>query len=236
MKSLLISLSAAVVTSLSSFAAAATVSFTPQNSYDAAQISGAVGGTYLTVTAATFDVQSYNSWTRAGQGDIDLFGKSQQAKLSLSAYGMALENSPHDNSHQIEGKGWNDAVVFAFDHLVTLNWASFNFVDHNDDYVLFAGDSVQSLESFSMHSILANADPSIQTGINAIDRGIRNVGIGVMARVFAIGAKGDYDNFKILGLNFDRVPTDPHDPVPLPAGLPLMATGIALLSYARSRK
>ncbi len=207
---------------LAGTASAATVNLYRSSGYvESPTLSGTFDGVGVTLTAATWTLDSFNSTTDTGTGTIDPLGPSDQAEFSYSTGGLGIINSSGDNSHEIEGNGWKDIAIFEFDHKVTLDWMKFNYVDSNDDVAVFVGDSLAGLTDFSLYNILGSAP----TGEARVD-------LDLMGQVFAFGAKHTFDNFKLKQFSFSKV----TDPVPLPGGLALMATAVAAAGFVRSRK
>lgn len=224
---------AAVLTAASTLfigqAAATVVDFAQRHVSTFASQALTEDGVTLTLTPGTFDVDSYSGWRRTGTATINQGGAQGDAQLERSRYGLALTNGRHDSSHMIDGKGQNDVALFSFSEQVSLDNVVFNFVDWNDDFTLFVGDTMDSLSAFSVSNIFA-----------AAAKGTTLVELGVVGRVFGIGAKGKNDDFKIRGLKFTRLgvtnDVDPPVVTPLPGAVPLMATAMAGFGFARRRK
>ena len=187
---------------------AATVALDHVSIAPSGTLSGVIGDVAVTATAAT--------WERNGDdtGTIDLLGANDAATLQAWAgHGLGLTNDPHgDSSHMIDGYGTLDLVILEFAREVTLTGLGFSYVHAWDDFVLFSGDSVETLTAYSLMDVA---------------RGV--VGLDVTARVFGIGASDWNDGFKLTAIDLDVAP------VPVPGAALFALTGIAGAGWARRR-
>ena len=211
---------AAVRTTLAALAGAAalagtadatTIQFTDYHATGQV-LGGTFGGVDVTASAATWTRTDVDWSARAGAGVIDLYGPTDQAELNVSPWGLAMFNGPNDTSHQIDGYGADDLVLFTFSETVALTALSFGFVDRDDDFVLFAGDTMDALSAFSLTDVHGS------------------VALFVTGRVFGVGAFDWTDDFKLTALSFDAAA------VPVPAAAPLFAGAVALAGAARRRR
>ena len=175
-------------------------------------LSGTVDGVGITVTAATSNLTTLNPATATGTGTVDPFGPFNTGELNITASGLGVTSTGLDGSDQFDGLGFRDLAILSFDQTVTLRSIDFSFVDGNDDFVLFAGDSVGDLTAFSLQDVMASVS-----------------GLDVVASVFAIGAFDFNDNFRISTIEFDAAA------VPLPAAAPLFIGALMAGGIARRR-
>ena len=136
-----------------------------------------------------------------------------------------------DTSHQVDGYGANDILIFDLAKTTTLTEITFSHVDLNDRFEFFLdtdGDGALELVSSGI-SIVNNAISGLNAGIATVS--LANI-LDATGSLFGIGANGKYDNFKIKGLTFA------HDapPIPVPAALPLMATALFGFGMAHRRR
>ena len=197
---------------LTATAQATTITFTD---YDvtAPRLGGTFDGVRVTASAATWAPVSFDAALGTGSGTVDLFGPVNRAVLDASPWGLALQNSRWDDSHQIDGSGLRDLVVFTFDETVRLTDLAFSFVDADDDFVLFTLDDAGVLSVFSLFDVLSDG-----------------VALDVVGRSFGIGAFDHSDDFKLTAMSFEAAP------VPVPAAAPLFLAGAALAGAARRRR
>ena len=194
-------------------ASATTITLDAATLSSAPVLSGTVDGTRVTASAATWTYGTWDAASRTGTGAIDLFGPEDAATLTMTrGHGLALRNSPWDRNHQIDGSGRLDLVVLEFGRSVTLEGLGFGYVDRNDDFVLFAGDTLDDLVAYSAMDVASR------------------VSLAVTGRVFGIGALGGNDDFKLTAIQFDAAA------VPVPAAAPLFAGALVLASAARRRR
>lgn len=164
------------------------------------------GGINLLITAATFVDNG------GGSGTIDLLGPTDAAELRFNAAGMGVSFDGTDGA-QIDGMGANDLAIFDFGQTVSLDLIQFAAANQNDEFVLFVGNSLAALTSFSFLDI---PQPSDQ------------VAPGVIGRFFGIGALEDNDNYRIASVDVSEVP--------IPGAIPLFLAGLAGLSFARRQR
>ena len=187
---------------------AATVTLDQVSTGPTATLSGVIGDVAVTATAATWERRT------DGTGVIDLLGANDAATIQAWAgHGLGLVNDPHgDSNHTIDGYGTLDLVILEFPRDVTLTGLSFSYVQAWDDFVLFSGDSVETLSAYSLMDVAR--------GVVALD---------VTARVFGIGASDWNDSFKLTAIDLDVAP------VPVPGAALFALTGIACAGWARKR-
>ena len=169
-------------------------------------------GTYETLTVAgggvTLDVTAgAYAFDTIIDTDVDGFGDLAVSKRN-AGLGVVLASLPGLGP---DINGAVDLLTFT----VLLNRIVFGNVDGNDDFDFFAD------------GVIAQSDVGI-SGSNpaAFD--------GLLVSQFSIGADAlglrSTDDFTVAAIDVDVAP------IPLPAGLPLLAGGIALLGAARLRK
>ena len=187
---------------------AATVTLDQVSTGPVGVMSGVIGEVAVTATAATWERRT------GGTGAIDLLGANDAATIQAWAgHGLGLTNDPHgDSSHTIDGYGTLDLVVLEFAREVTLTGLGFSYVQPWDDFVLFSGDSVETLAAYSLMDVAH--------GIVALD---------VTARVFGIGASDRNDSFKLTAIDLDVAP------VPVPGAAVFLLTGLAGAAWRRAR-
>ena len=146
-------------------------------------------------------------------------------RLSWGNAGLWINNSPSgsgtDSSHQIDGKGWNERVLFAFAQNVTIKSVNFNYVSRDDDFAFWVGED--------WNSALING------GIDIPDNNTYEFDGTWTDSYFAIGAIASNDDFKITGLSIDYEPISAA-PVPEPTTMVLFGTGLAGLVAVSRRK
>ena len=194
-------------------AEAHTITFTDYRA-SGPQLGGTFGGVGVTATAATWTEDAFDADTATGTGTPDLYGPLlDSGTIDTSRFGLASYSSFLDTSHQIDGFGLRDLVVFDFDEAVRLTGLTFSFVDADDDFVLFVGDANGALSAFRLLDVLAGG-----------------VALDVVGRSFGIGAFDASDDFKLTSLSFDAAP------VPVPAAAPLFLAGLGLAAAARRKR
>ena len=125
--------------------------------------------------------------------------------------GLGVTNSIFDNTHQVDGLGLNDIVIFKFDQVVTLNSVTFSLVGNDDHFSFFFDNEPDGdLDLISSFVNIPGTGTTTYT-FNSTWTGM----------LFGIGAKGSDDEFKIKGAMVTAIP--------LPAALPLYGAGIAIL-------
>ena len=187
---------------------AATVMLDRANIGAAPVLSGMIGDVAVSATAATWERNA------DGTGRIDLLGANDTATLQAWAgHGLGLRNDPQgDTSHTIDGFGTLDLVVLEFGREVTLSGLGFSYVNAWDDFVLFSGDSLETLTAYSLMDVAH--------GMVALD---------VTARVFGIGASDWNDSFKLTAIDLEVAA------VPVPGAVLFALTGFAGAAWTRRR-
>ncbi len=131
-----------------------------------------------------------------------------EGRVGQYAWGLGATTRWHD-SHQVDGYKGNDILIFSFDQKVTLEKVAFSYVDGNDRFRFFHDtDHDGELTDFGTSIDIPYGNVYV---FNSVWDG----------KLFGIGAKGKYDNFKIEGFHVT--------PIPLPAALPLFAGALGLL-------
>lgn len=189
-------------------ASATTIALDDANRHAASALSGMIDGVSVTATAATWERDAH------GTGSIDLFGANDAATIQAWAgHGLGLTNDPHgDSSHTIDGYGTLDLVLLEFGRDVTLTGLGFSYVDAWDDFVLFSGDSLDALTTYSLMDVAHGT-----------------VALDVTARFFGIGASDWNDSFKLTAIDLDLAP------VPVPGAALFLLTGLGSAVWARKR-
>ncbi len=205
-----------------------------------------VNGYYQSKTEVSGDVSvttSVGTWSKTGQGQgsVTEADTNTSAWINEGSWGLAVQNyeevstycwwwcrNYYSDTHQIDGHGLKEAVIFSFDHDVTLDSVMFNthYLHDHDDFVLFAGDSLDDLTTFTLFKDIG--ETASLAGEFTLD---------IVGKVFAIGAKGKHSAFKITALDYTKwVPENPPTPTPVPGDLPLMLTALGGFGFMRSRR
>lgn len=223
MRILNIAAAVAAVSMAATQAGAATFSFV-NASPDTPTYTDTQDGITLDVSAGSFEDDSLdeNSNFPSGTvatGTVNPGSPNNSAFLTFTGNGLGVfggsdPNGP-DSDRQIDGRfTLNDLAIFDFGEMVILDEIDFNLVGGNDDFVLFAGNSLADLTSFTIFDIPGNAGNIFSSG--------------AVGRYFGIGAFETNDEFRIKSLTVSEVP--------LPAALPLFIAGLAGLRFAGRRK
>lgn len=206
---------AATALALMTGAANAATTFTFNHSGSAVQSEvWNVGGIGLTTTAGVFNDST---------GNVVLH---PSVLLTLNGgYGYGV-HSPGESfgspDHQIDGSGYNELVVLAFDKTVRLVSATFNFVERDDDFSFLFGGIAPGVMS-----LISNSADIPGTGNNRTYTFAQNW----TGMLFGIGANGNDDEFKLKSITVEAV-----SEVPVPAALPLLASGLLAAGVVGRRK
>jgi hypothetical protein len=186
---------------------------------------------------ATFDFRGNgghaSSYTFEADGlslDVTAFRYSDSYAPAGDAYVGQWSNglgvwARGDSDHQIDGYGKNDALVFSFaTPIERLHSVTFHYTDWNDDFELFVedGSGWNRVGEAAVPNDLWDWD----------DHSTYTFAGDYSGSLFAIGAKGHNDDFKVRGMTVDW--NEPA-PIPLPAGAVLLLSGVAGLAAARRR-
>ncbi|MCG8490941.1 MAG: PEP-CTERM sorting domain-containing protein [Sneathiellales bacterium] len=113
--------------------------------------------------------------------------------------GLAIASSVVDNTHEIDGWGWDDVAVFSFDQDVYFESVSFTYNGNNDQFAYFVdSDDDGNLELLNA-SLDANPTDTFQFTGMLLKAG----------DLFGIGALGYNDDFKIASVQVSAVPLPP---------------------------
>lgn len=191
----------------------------------------------------TFSVDGINLTVSAG-----LFGNAANAVIVPGAdnsrvvqtnVGLGVTDNG-DTTSDIDGLGDNDALIFAFDRLVRLDYIDFSNVDLTDDADFFFEQGGQLVRnSAALISVELGLNPLLDLAVlislfPTIDP---HLFIGTL---FGVGADADgilglfTDDFKIKRL-FVTDLSGPNE-VPLPAALPLFLAGLAGFRFAAKKR
>lgn len=169
-----------------------------------------------------------NGYTIGGKNGNTL-NPTDDARIGRYKGGASVTNSPGDNSHQVDSKGWSDFITASFTYNgkavdVAMSSVSFSYFDNWDDFRWgydLSGDGEYGDGDFL--SYRKDANPFSSFG-------------GVTSSLFMFGAfdtyKNGYDFWKLKSVT---VHFDPPTTVPLPAGGVLLLSGIGLFAVARRR-
>lgn len=224
MRVLKIAATAAVISFAASHAGAATFGFA-NASPNTPVYNDSEDGINLEVTAGSFDDNGLNENGNFASGTVAtgtvIPGSPNSSAFltftgnGLGVFGGADAANGADSDPQIDGRlTLNDLAIFDFGQTVILDEINFNLVGGNDDFVLFVGQSLASLTSFTIFDIPGNPGNIFASG--------------AVGRYFGIGAFETNDEFRIKSLTVSEVP--------IPAALPLFIAGLAGLGFAGRRK
>lgn len=134
--------------------------------------------------------------------------------------GLGILNGPLDDNHMLDGRGWDEFMIFSFSKpLDRIDTISFSHVDRNDRFTLWGNDGAGWSRVLGGTEVPLNGFPSTYT-----------FGENFAGSLFAVGAEGPHDNYKIAGMS---VSYGDIAPIPLPAGGLLLVTGLMGLGVAR---
>ena len=133
------------------------------------------------------------------------------------SHGLGIRNAHTDNSHTVDGYGWQDILVLSFNQDVWLKKIYFGYSNSGDKARLLAADLTSDLGTYSLSSV--------GSGYYKVEL----PGEGLVGRTFGIQAPGRYDSFKVKGVKVHSVPT----PAAGLAGMSLL--GLLVLKRRRLR-
>lgn len=180
-----------------------------------------VGGAALTIDADTFNVvqpASLPIFDITLNNDVD-------AAVTVDNEGLGVDNGGGANpgSDDVDGRNFNDILLFSFDRAVDLFRIDFDNTDNNDDFVFFAiSDAFELAGSISVEFFDIGSDGS--------DEGFFNFGPAIAGTIFGIGAVQNNDNFRVEGMTVEV------SAVPLPAAGLMLLAGVGGLAAMRRRK
>lgn len=172
---------------------------------------------------ATFDAKAIENVTFNGTHITG--GTVHDGHIGRYSGGVGALNSETDSSHTVDGYGWDDFIEITFDKVVTITGISFGFYDKHDYFRILTdttGDGAIGVGD-------AYGD-AIRIRYNNPYSGFA----GLATDIFAVGAFGDRDSWKLKSVTVDYTPKPPV--VPLPAAAPLLVGAFALLAGLRRRK
>jgi len=182
-------LGAALICAASSLPVSATTFYLGGSGGSASSYAFSSDGIDLSVSAGTFSGNRIHDGAQIHQTDDGLGVLSQRR-----------------DSGQVDGRGRNDLLLFEFDRDIELEAIAFTFNDRNDDFTFF----------WDIGSGLRNAGQYDIPGSSWFS--IIYAGGGLIGDVFGIGATGNNDNFRVVGIEVSDV-----------SQVPLPATGLLLL-------
>lgn len=214
--------SAAAFLSSVGAAGAATLVFELQGS-DSTNYNALPSSFSLTVggVTATFDAKAIEN-VIGGSNSTLTSGTVHDAHIGRYGGGAGVVNSTGDGSHTVDGSGYDDFIQITFDKAVTITSIAFGYYDFYDYFRYLTDTSGDG--AIGLGDTYSNA---ISVMLNNPFSGFG----GLTTDIFAVGAFGNHDSWKLKSVTVEYVPETPV--VPLPAAAPLLIGGLALLAGLR---
>lgn len=169
---------------------------------------------------ATFDAKSIISPVYSG-GIITGGTVQDTSHIGLYPGGAGVVNSTGDNSHTVDGSGYDDFVEITFSEEVEIVSISFGYYDSYDDFVIFTDASGDG--DIGLGDAVSSSYPvSSNNPFNGFG--------GLTTDIFAVAATGSNDSWKLKSITVQYVA-----PVPLPAAGVMLLAGLGGLGLMRRR-